>query len=432
MTRNLHITSTAVSGETRSTLDVERSLHLTDGTFLRMDDRTRLGQAHFSADDARKLGEWFATRYGVGGYLDAKPGETVKVVNRDGTLKDTAEVREAVDSDGAYDLKGHGYVSAAFVRHADAILPEATPATPAAPSAPAFTEGTPVVIVTDDAKSPVGSPAGLAKGTPAVVRRTTGGSYTARNGLGYHVRAMVDGTLTDRLVRAQDVALTMPAEPATPAPLKVGDVVALKPGAKTSFGGDVYFASDVARVKVVSLPDAKDVYVRAVDGSGAHGSRATGQYVGRAYLGDPIAEAPFAPKVGDVVALKSDARMVAGPCSLVRLGATKVKVVSPADPDGDLFVKALDGREIGRGAYVQRSGLAPLSEAPVRPWAVGDEAIVTEDEPTFAGVFRGDRVRITDLPSGSDPRYRAQFVSGRGRVRRDGGWYVPASALRRP
>ncbi|MFG3710149.1 hypothetical protein [Micromonospora sp. NPDC047730] len=93
------------------------------------------------------------------------------------------------------------------------------------------------------------------------------------------------------------------APAAEPAPLKVGDVVALKPGAKTSFGGGVYFADDVTRVQVVST-DGDEVYVENVNGSGVDGHSPGRQFVGRAHLGDPE-QAP-ALKVGDRARVTGD------------------------------------------------------------------------------------------------------------------------------
>ncbi|WP_088985161.1 hypothetical protein [Micromonospora echinospora] len=94
------------------------------GAYLGLTLPGKIESVWLNPDAARRMGEWFATRYGVGGYLGAKAGETVKVLNRDGSLKRTEKVADAIDFDGEYLMEDGSYVSAVFVRHAAAILPE--------------------------------------------------------------------------------------------------------------------------------------------------------------------------------------------------------------------------------------------------------------------------------------------------------------------
>ncbi|MFD6638306.1 hypothetical protein ACFWDN_21095 [Micromonospora chalcea] len=324
----------------RKSLRVEPSYAKAGDAFLGMDDES--AYAYLSPEEARKLAEWFAVRYGVGGYLGAKAGETVKVVGRDGEVKRTVAVTGTVDSDGEYPIDGGGYVSAAFVRHADAIL--------TAP-APSIANGTPVVIASDDAQDASGYRAGLPQGAPAVVVRRSVGSDPERS---YVVKAMKDGELTEFFVRPQDIALTLPAEAAKTGPLTVGETAVFREDYR---GGD-FRRGDRARVRSVeSGAETMIQFERISDGLRG------GCYARRLERESATAPAPagFRPQVGGEYRLLPNARMSGARCVLTRSGVTRVKVVSSADSDGDLFVTALDGTARGRGGYVLPSGLAPLS-----------------------------------------------------------------------
>lgn len=66
-------------------------------------------------------------------------------------------------------------------------------------------------------------------------------------------------------------------------------------------------------------------------------------------------------------------------------------------------------------------------------WAVGDEAIVTEDEPYGATLYAGDRVRVVSISEQRDDAgLYVEFVSGKGQAFYDSrGWYVLRTHLRR-
>lgn len=147
---------------------------------------------------------------------------------------------------------------------------------------------------------------------------------------------------------------------------------------------------------------------------------------------EPVA-APYEPKIGDVVTLRPEFRMSAGSLSYLWAEGrtTKAKIDDLADPDGDFWVTALDGSCVGQGGYVTREYIVGLAEAPAadRPWAVGDEAIVTQDRPRSTFLFAGDRVKIAGpCPLGAY-MFDVDFVAGRGR---SGGYHVKAEHLRRP
>ncbi|WP_229398207.1 hypothetical protein [Micromonospora okii] len=369
------------------------------------------------------------------------------------------------------------------------------------------------------------SPAPLTRGDRAVVtedfkanyRQFRAGDvvevYTVGSTLA-GVRRLSDGaTCASRLDRLRRTDSPAPAL----APLTPGDIVALKPRAKTSTGGNVYFRPDVTRVRVVRAISDSDFVVRSVDGSGVDGGgkrAAFGtQYVGRAFLGDPETVEPVAPtalKPGDIVALKPRAKTSHGHEVYFLSDVTRVRVEAGPDPDGDYRVCNVDGAgtAFGRGTYrTQYVGRAFLGDPEAAPgeesrpwavgdvavvtdadafgrfrfrvgervrlvidkgrrdgsarhaywatsvdgrhtgmvyavvlrreaapaaWAVGDEAIITEDFPHCASLYAGDRVRVTSIGDRSD-NIRAEFVSGRGeRFSLAGGWYLSTGVIRRP
>ncbi|RLK22619.1 hypothetical protein DER29_0456 [Micromonospora sp. M71_S20] len=410
MTRDITVKYSADGYGTETattTLRLEESYSQRGDAFIGIDEKS--AYAYLSPAAAREMGEWLARRYGVGGYLDAKPGETVKVVNRDGTLKRTDEVRSAVDSDGDYSLRHLGYVSAALVRHADAILPEppaTVPATPATPPAPRFESGTPVVIVTDDAQGWAGSPSRLPKGTPAVVVEPSASGADR----GYYVHAMRDGRLSRVAVRPSDIALTLTADtpavasttatvtaPFTP---KVGEEYALKPDARMSSTRCILLTQGVTRVRVDSRPDSDgDLWVTALDGS----NPGRGGYVLPSGLAPLPAPTPAPLAVGQVRELKSGARSVVGR-GLAFTGMTVTRVRLTNNPgDGDWRVEQVDGTTGRLYPLSQWVGAAYLGElveeAPkTGPLTVGEEAVFVEDYRTATGrQFRtGDRVKITE------------------------------------
>lgn len=159
--------------------------------------------------------------------------------------------------------------------------------------------------------------------------------------------------------------------------LKVGDVVALLPNAKTSSGGGVYFAADVTRVKVEIADDGDDdLRVSNVDGSGLDlgRGRTTGrlgekQYVARAYLGDP--EPAPALKVGDRARVTGDSAEWGH-------GFTTGEVVTLTEKGDNYVEHESEPRgwhckgERGVEWYVHADDLAPLDEpAP----SASDEAV---------------------------------------------------------
>ncbi|SCL33083.1 hypothetical protein GA0070616_4630 [Micromonospora nigra] len=320
----------------------------------------------------RELGAWLVERYGLAGW-SPKRGDRVRIASGAvDAFGDTpalygatlGEVTAGVDSDGDVQVK---FLDGAHPGVERYMLPkfltlDVKDAAPAPAPAPVFAAGTPVVIVTDDARGWAGTPARLAKGTPAVVVELSDDDATR----GYVIHAMRDGALVRAHVRPSDVALTLPAETATPsapAALKVGDVVELKPGAETEHGGGVYFKPDVTRVKVEEVPSypGGNFIVSNVNGSGTEFNPGTGkrQYVSREFLGDPI----------------------------------------------------------------------PAAE---RPWAVGDEAIVTEGGVYADGFRTGERVRLTYISERVDPRDGSRQVRAASATRPDAGWYTRTSVLRRP
>ncbi|MGC5319295.1 hypothetical protein ACPXB5_11210 [Micromonospora arida] len=438
---DLKVTTPSVAGASARTMDVQPSIFVEGGAFLRMstDDVSRrpIG-AHFSADDARRIGEWLNTRYGLTPYA-AKVGEVVQILpgaeRYDADEVDYPDVRRAkviygLDSDGEYDVEiidgddaGESfYVAAEFIRHADAILPEAATPVEAKTEAPAivagqeyrllpgskYMSGVPslfsrrgvtrvkvengpdhdgdVLVKALDGSTMSGRPTMASVDPKYLAPLTTSAlsvgdraTVTGDSAVWYHsfsagtavtliaskhfdfkpdghrdgFRAMAAGGQKWN-VAAADLA---PLAPAAPVALKVGDVVALKPGAKTYYGGGVYFKSDVTRVKVESASSGGgDYLVRNVDGSGTtvyHAATDT-QYVGRAYLGDP----------------------------------------EPA------------------------ASIATAATAPA--WAVGDIAIVSSADGDSYGRFRfrlGDRVRITGDEGSRSPRaggraFRAETIGG--------------------
>ncbi len=145
-----------------------------------------------------------------------------------------------------------------------------------------------------------------------------------------------------------------------------------------------------------------------------------------------LAAAPLAePKLGDVFELARPYRLADGQESyLSRHGSTRVRIVALPDSDGDYHVEALNGLKTGERGYVDRAHFAGLAPIIDRPWAVGDDAVVTEDRPSSARLYAGDRVRVVGTEGDS---IYVDFVSGRGRAfPYPRGWIIRPSALRRP
>lgn len=116
------------------------------------------------------------------------------------------------------------------------------------------------------------------------------------------------------------------------------------------------------------------------------------------------AAAPSEPRVGDVFELARPFRMAGGDESfLSRNGTTRVRIDALPDSDGDYHVVAMNGEEAGEFGYIDRAhfeGRAPVVD---RPWAVGDEAIVTGTRGDLGGLRVGDRVKLTNsCPVGTD------------------------------
>ncbi|GAA2843751.1 hypothetical protein Acy02nite_68250 [Actinoplanes cyaneus] len=121
------------------------------------------------------------------------------------------------------------------------------------------------------------------------------------------------------------------------------------------------------------------------------------------------------------------------PSAFDEKGTTRVRVIAGPDSDGDYEVRAVDGEQPDRVGYVAPRFLAPLEASTAEPaWKVDDEAIIAVDEPSYAPLFKGDRVRVVSIPEREDGLYVA-FVSGRGEPY-DGarGWFVLTDQVRRP
>lgn len=132
----------------------------------------------------------------------------------------------------------------------------------------------------------------------------------------------------------------------------------------------------------------------------------------------------------------------------------KLDVYTPVTPgrraenrkDTAVTVRMIDGRTRHRiGVHLSAEAVDRLiaavtpygtsATAPAdRPWAVGDEAIVTKDHPLMARLYEGDRVRVVPKPRyGGDRDVYVEFVSGRGeRFHNSRGWCVYPEHLRRP
>ncbi|MDG4792682.1 hypothetical protein [Micromonospora sp. WMMD1082] len=363
MTEPITIEASNPSG-TPATLHVAASVRVAGGLYL----GTRAGYpspfySHFSPAAARELGAWLVERYALPSWTP-KEGDEVRILpdaeDYEGDTVSTGgatrgEVVEGVDRDGDIRVKLLNgtlqgclvYMLPRFVAHADAVLPADGTPEPAGEHA----DGTPVVIVTDDAQGWSGTPARLPKGTPAVIVESARVFDALR---GYVVKAMRDGALTAVSVRPGDVALSMPAEPepetstGTERPWQVGDVGELTEHYMLHKPGD--------RIRVTE------------------------------------AEAPYDPE------------------------------------DGPLIRGAwLDGEQDGPSVFARR--LRRVVEAG-RPWAVGDEAIVTEGG-KYADRFRtGERVRISRVApsvSGGTDVVRATSIA---RPAED--WALRTDVLRRP
>lgn len=180
-----------------------------------------------------------------------------------------------------------GHLSETDARALSAWLAERYPtpdATESAEAAPApFERGTPLVVVTDDARGYMGTPADLPKGTPVVVAEV---AVDPANG--YAVKALRDGRLVCAWVRPGDVAPAMPE----PVALAVGQVRELKPDARSAAGrGRAFVGCGVTRVRLAEDLGDGDWRVSAVDGKPTFVGLSQG--VDPAYLG-ALVETPAA------------------------------------------------------------------------------------------------------------------------------------------
>lgn len=196
---------------------------------------------------------------------------------------------------------------------------------------------------------------------------------------------------------------------------------------------------------------ANDTVVTLIDGSDNHGSRGdglpgwyckadSGRYRNvhandlEAIEPEPTPE-PFRPEAGDIVRVLPGARWADGSNSADALSsATRAAVLDGEDDQGDIHALALDGSRKGEQAHAAARFFAPLDDesAPDRPWAVGDEAIITEDDPWDAPLFKGDRVTVVSNANYPEETH-VQFVSGKGQACTwRSYWIVQPHHIRRP
>ncbi|TDC29978.1 hypothetical protein [Micromonospora sp. KC213] len=125
---------------------------------------------------------------------------------------------------------------------------------------------------------------------------------------------------------------------------------------------------------------------------------------------------PFEPGT-PLVIVTDDARGYLGtPAGLPKGTPVVVERVAANDPANGYVVKALAAHGL-RTAWVRPCDVAPSLPAAERPWAVGDEAIVTEDRPICAAFRTGDRVRLVADIGSRGPGVRAFEARGEdGRV----------------
>ncbi|MEV1157716.1 hypothetical protein AB0J27_20185 [Micromonospora chokoriensis] len=452
MSRSLRIDSTETVFESEAALDVQASLHIDGGAFLRLSKTGRSVSAHFSADDARRIGEWLMNRYGLAPYA-AKVGEVVQILpdaeRYDGDEVDYPDVRRAkvvfgLDSDGEYrveiidgdDAGETFYVAAEFIRHADAIMPEVTKPAEAKTETPAVA---PALVEGQEYRLLPGSK--FSDGTTSTLAGEGVTRVKAENADGRDIWVTaVDGRRpgAHRLVDPKYLA-PLTAEAAA-SDIEVGREYRLLPGSTYTNGVRSYFRDDVTRVRVTKTGPGLQGNVRAQAVDGARPGQEW--HTDPKYLAPLTAEAPAALKVGDVVALKPGAKTTYRGGVYFNADVTRVKVEATPDGNGDYLVRNVNGSgtEHGTGTsdtqYVGRAYLGDPEPTAERPWAVGDEAIVTAVPGTAFkfGMFRfneGERIRLTADAGERTERaglraFRARSVDGRETS------MVYASALKRP